>query len=95
MQLKYWCIKYIFLRWSTRPPTWDQTLNDWINKVLPFGLVLHLSFALWFYSADDIFYPKFNSNWFFPESIFKLPDTDISFVKKIDTNAQKHLLISL
>lgn len=94
MFFSYWCIKYKFLRWASRPPTWDQSINDWINKILPFALVLHLGFALWFYTADDIFYPKHNSNWIFQESLFAVTVHE-GTLDSINEKAQKHIFITL
>ena len=53
--LQYLCNKYILLRFSRKPPTFDQNLHEKTMKVLPMAVLLHLLVAIYIYGYPLIF----------------------------------------
>jgi hypothetical protein len=54
--LQFLGYKYIFLRNSRKPPTFDDQLHQKAMAVLPFSVILHLMIAIYVYGTN-IFFP--------------------------------------
>ena len=52
-KLMYWRI--MFIRFSRIPPTFDESLNNNVLKILPWALVIHCAISIYAYGADNIF----------------------------------------
>lgn len=52
-KLIYWRI--MFIRFSRIPPTFDESLNNNILKVMPWALIIHVCVSVYSYGADSIF----------------------------------------
>ena len=63
-KLIYWRI--MFIRFSRIPPTFDDSLNNTVLKVLPWALILHCAFSFYAYGADNIFYDGLATNMILP-----------------------------
>ena len=47
--------KLLFAKFYRIPPPYDDSLAKLVAQILPYGILLHLSFGLWMYSNRDIF----------------------------------------
>ncbi len=52
---KYIVDKYMLIRYCSKPPAIDSTLNNWVARVLPFAVLIHTIFAVLMYSVQSIF----------------------------------------
>lgn len=51
----YMVDKWLFLRFYSKPPQMSGKLADFAANVLPYAIFLHVSFAMWMFSNEDIF----------------------------------------
>lgn len=67
-KLIYWRI--MFIRFSRIPPTFDESLNNTILKILPWALIIHCAISIWSYGADSILSNITSSNMTLPENYY-------------------------
>jgi hypothetical protein len=60
--LKYFYIKFLFIRYSKIPKTYDEALDLKVTGLLPFALIFHMSFSIWMFGVDSIFESSTNSS---------------------------------
>eukprot|EP01017_Pseudomicrothorax_dubius_P048060 TRINITY_DN8691_c0_g1_i1.p1 TRINITY_DN8691_c0_g1~~TRINITY_DN8691_c0_g1_i1.p1 ORF type:complete len:458 (-),score=71.24 TRINITY_DN8691_c0_g1_i1:114-1487(-) len=51
----YWSEKITLLRYSSRPPAYDNKINSRVANILPFAILLHCLSAILMYSNSNIF----------------------------------------
>jgi hypothetical protein len=53
----YWVDKWAFLRLNRSPPLYDETLAKMSAGTIPWAVLVHAMFGLWFYSNPEILVP--------------------------------------
>jgi len=53
--VKYWCDKYLLLRYNSKPPALDEKIALKVSEILPLALYLHLGVSCFVYGVQDIF----------------------------------------
>ncbi|GMH83627.1 hypothetical protein TrVE_jg11384 [Triparma verrucosa] len=51
----YWVDKFMLFRFFSLPPRLDASLAQQVSSILPYSVLLHLSFGMWMMSNDDFF----------------------------------------
>ena len=74
--LSYWIHKYIVLRYSKKPPLYSSDIIKMVTNMIPYALIVHMLFGIYFLSNEDIF----------PTTLNISLNTD-SFTKNIVNNA--------
>lgn len=60
--LLYWTDKFLILRHYSRPPRYNQDLNNKFLSILPWAAILHCGFSLYMIGTEDIFPENFYSS---------------------------------
>lgn len=55
LTFQYLSFKYVLLKYSKRPPSYDHKLNSKILKVLPIAAILHMMISIYIYGNPLIF----------------------------------------
>ena len=55
LTVKYLVLKYILFYYTVRIKGMNDTINNWLTRILPAALILHLLFGVWMFTAPDIF----------------------------------------
>ena len=52
--LIYWIEKFLIVNYYRKPPVYDQGVNQRLQTILPFAILLHCGFSLYMYGSDAI-----------------------------------------
>lgn len=53
--VRYFYFKFVFIRFSRIPKSFDESLNTILLRLLAFGIFSHLILAIWMYGVDELF----------------------------------------